>query len=195
MRRLMSLAIVMVGLHLSLSSAQGQCVMQPRRAPDMMGQGFYNTAALGVVYGPNYYLRPPFAPFQGMVFPPAWPAYQLTPWCCPYPAYAHGWLGGFWNKSGYPNMPKDHCFSQGYRGPAQGGSGHCGSGHCGSGHCGQNAPQLGEAVGPAKPYGITGIPHHLFYRSPRDFFMVDTDPRTSPYNYGMVRPNSNGPND
>jgi hypothetical protein len=34
--------------------------------------------------------------------------------------------------------------------------------------------------------GLVGFPSHLYARSPRDFFMIDTDPRSSPYRYGAV---------
>ncbi len=33
--------------------------------------------------------------------------------------------------------------------------------------------------------GIAAFPNHLYARSPRDYFMVDTDPRTSPFTYGL----------
>jgi hypothetical protein len=53
-------------------------------------------------------------------------------------------------------------------------------------------PFQGMLLGP--PNGANGslmtlmgaFPRHLYARSPRDFFMYDTDPRVSPYNYGYV---------
>ena len=36
-------------------------------APDACGPGWYSCGPYGMVYGPNYYLRPPFPPFQGMI--------------------------------------------------------------------------------------------------------------------------------
>jgi hypothetical protein len=52
------------------------------------------------------------------------------------------------------------------------------------------------AIGPIQGYGgvgapLTGpaaFPSHLYARGPRDYFMYDTDPRSSPYSYGYVRP-------
>jgi hypothetical protein len=37
----------------------------PRVAPDMCGPGFYATNRCGAVYGPNYCVYPPFAPYNG----------------------------------------------------------------------------------------------------------------------------------
>jgi hypothetical protein len=34
-------------------------------APDACGPGFYAAGPYGMVYGPNYYLRPPWPPCQG----------------------------------------------------------------------------------------------------------------------------------
>jgi hypothetical protein len=36
------------------------------QAPDACGPGFYSTNPYGMVYGPNYYLRPPWEPFNGI---------------------------------------------------------------------------------------------------------------------------------
>jgi hypothetical protein len=49
-------------------------------------------------------------------------------------------------------------------------------------------PQQGPS--PADLQMLNGFPRHLYARSPRDFFMVETDPRaiTNPYNYGLVSP-------
>lgn len=35
------------------------------QAPDACGQGYYAPNEYGQVYGPNYCLQPPFAPFNG----------------------------------------------------------------------------------------------------------------------------------
>src|SRR5262249_30177221 len=35
-------------------------------APDACGPGFYSPAPGGGYFGPNYYLRPPFPPFNGI---------------------------------------------------------------------------------------------------------------------------------
>ncbi len=40
------------------------------QAPDACGPGFYATNCCGCLYGPNYCLRPPFPPFNGMLPPP-----------------------------------------------------------------------------------------------------------------------------
>jgi hypothetical protein len=40
-------------------------------APDACGPGSYCTGICGMTYGPNYYLRPPFPPFNGMLPPPS----------------------------------------------------------------------------------------------------------------------------
>ena len=37
------------------------------QAPDTCGPGFYCTHPCGMVYGPNYCLRPPWEPFSGFV--------------------------------------------------------------------------------------------------------------------------------
>jgi hypothetical protein len=42
------------------------------QAPDACGPGFTCFNYLGAPYGPNYYLRPPWAPFNGMITPPNW---------------------------------------------------------------------------------------------------------------------------
>ncbi len=39
------------------------------QAPDACGPGWYNVNCCGAVYGPNYWLRPPYPPFNG-VLPP-----------------------------------------------------------------------------------------------------------------------------
>jgi hypothetical protein len=39
-----------------------------RVAPDACGPGFYDVNPWGAVYGPNYYLQPPFMPYQGAIF-------------------------------------------------------------------------------------------------------------------------------
>jgi hypothetical protein len=43
----------------------------------------------------------------------------------------------------------------------------------------------GGPGGPGGP-GFGGFTRHLWARSPRDFFMYDTDPAASPYNYGYA---------
>jgi len=76
----------------------------------------------GQWYGPNVYLHPPFAPFQGMVFPPSRPPNPCMP--------------GGGNGNGYGN-------GYGYGG---------------------------------NPYGgQVAFPSHQWARSPRDFFMYESE--------------------
>ena len=42
-----------------------KCPVLP--APDLCGPGWYNVGPCGMVYGPNHYVYPPFAPFQGVL--------------------------------------------------------------------------------------------------------------------------------
>ena len=50
---------------------------------------------------------------------------------------------------------------------------------------GQSPGQSPENAGGAKgDKSNVAFPSHLFSRSPRDFFMIETDPRASPYSYG-----------
>jgi hypothetical protein len=41
----------------------------PPVAPDACVPGYYSQGRCGMTYGPNYYLRPPFEPFNGFVPP------------------------------------------------------------------------------------------------------------------------------
>jgi hypothetical protein len=112
---------VALGAFVAVSPARAQpcyCPVQP--APwNPYASAFYAPNSYGQWTGPNYYLAPPFAPFQGMVFPPSRP--------CP------------------PGMP-------GY-----GGNGY-GNGFGGNGFGGQVA-----------------FPSHQWARSPRDFFMYESE--------------------
>jgi hypothetical protein len=64
-----TLAVVLAG---SAAKAQsfGPCIPQ---APDACGPGFYAPNIYGAYYGPNYYLRPPYSPFNGVAAPSGWP--------------------------------------------------------------------------------------------------------------------------
>ena len=122
MRTVLTSLMLVVALELFSSSAHAQCCyIPPPAAPDMLGPGFYWTSPYGITYGPNYIVRPPFAPFQGMILAPPKP-------------------------------------------PAQG------------------MPGMGS------PFGSMGFPSHLYARSPRDYFMIDTDPAANPYSYGGSSP-------
>jgi hypothetical protein len=52
----------------SLSTAQ--CYYPVPHAPDMCGPGSYWSNCYGQVYGPGYNVRPPYPPYQGMIFGP-----------------------------------------------------------------------------------------------------------------------------
>jgi hypothetical protein len=57
----------------------------PRRAPDACGPCFYCTNYCGAVYGPNYCVRPPFPPYNGVGLSlqqqhQAGPAYPMNPY-------------------------------------------------------------------------------------------------------------------
>lgn len=49
---------------------------------------------------------------------------------------------------------------------------------------------VGPVVGLGQPangsVGMAAFPTHLYARGPRDFYMYNTDPRSSPYTYGNV---------
>lgn len=140
MRRIVPLAATLLALHLCAAPASAQrhfnglglayptCgYTTPPRAPDFYNtRPFYYTTNYGMTYGPNYYVYPGFAPFQGMLAGPAAPP---------------------------PNWSV---------GPS------------------------GAEVLRQKELGIAAFPSHLYARGPRDFFMVETDPRASPYTYGLT---------
>jgi len=82
-------AILCVSLSASLASAQYVAPalhypLQP--APDACGPGFYCTNAYGGVYGPNYCVRPPSPPVNG-VPPPPWIGAGTNGCCGPIPAF------------------------------------------------------------------------------------------------------------
>jgi hypothetical protein len=58
-----------LALALTAPSARAQYCCYPciPQAPDACWPGFYAPNCCGLMYGPNYCLRPPFPPFQGMV--------------------------------------------------------------------------------------------------------------------------------
>ena len=118
MRASLTLSLVLLVLHLAGAGASAQVYLAPPRAPDMLNPGYYYWTQSGMLYGPNYYVRPCFPPFQGAVMGPTTPKQGGGPCCWPGPA------------------------------------------------------------------GGAAFPAHLYSRSPRDFFMADTDPRVSPSSYG-----------
>jgi len=90
----------LLGAVLLTSSAQAQCCyLAPPRAPDMLNPGFYYANCYGQVYGPNYCVYPPFAPFQGMIWaPPTGPQ---------GPGGGHGPLGASFPTHPYARSPRD----------------------------------------------------------------------------------------
>ena len=76
------------------ASAQHCATLPIPRAPDMMGQGYWYWDAYGQLQGPVYYVRPNFAPFQGMLPGPS--ATQC------YSAYGMQAAGG--SPGGYPGL-------------------------------------------------------------------------------------------
>jgi len=52
----------------SLVQADSPYYYYPRvpQAPDACGTGYFCSNACGMVYGPNYCVRPPFPPFNGI---------------------------------------------------------------------------------------------------------------------------------
>jgi hypothetical protein len=71
MRSVLVLLASLLSLSLLASPVSAQrCYIMPPPAPDMCGPGFYCTNQCGMVYGPNYCVRPCFQPFQGMMIGP-----------------------------------------------------------------------------------------------------------------------------
>jgi hypothetical protein len=58
-------ALVLVAATVGPTHAQMPCPGYPPRAPDACGPGFYCNNGYGMVYGPNYNVRPAFEPWQG----------------------------------------------------------------------------------------------------------------------------------
>jgi hypothetical protein len=96
--------LLAVGMLPSPAGAQC-CYIPPAPAPDMRGPGFLWTSPYGVTYGPNYCVRPPFPPFQGMIFAPPKPPPQCKPEC-PTIGNAGGSLG--FPSHLYARSPRDY---------------------------------------------------------------------------------------
>src|SRR5262245_14739179 len=91
--RLVPGAILALALAASTASAQyPHYPVCPPPAPDAYGPYFYAFNENCALYGPNYWLRPPFEPFQGMLLGPS------SPGCPGYTA-----AGG---KEAYQGAPK-----------------------------------------------------------------------------------------
>lgn len=135
--RSLSLLVAVTGVILCASHASAQCYyIAPPHAPDMRNPGFYYSNCYGVIYGPNYYVRPNFPPYQGVI-------------------------------PGPPRGKQPHQFAQYTQNPQA------------------FTAAMEEYYKKAKG-SFGGFPRHLYARSPRDYFMVDTDPQPSPYNYGFA---------
>lgn len=67
-------ALLVVATAASLTQAANPpCCPYGTPAPDACGPGAYCTGPCGMQYGPNYNLRPPFPPFNGMLPAPKMP--------------------------------------------------------------------------------------------------------------------------
>jgi hypothetical protein len=85
-------ALLLAGATASLAHAEPYYPCGPW-TPDMCGPGFYAPNCCGCVCGPNYCVRPPFEPFNGMFplpqRPPTSPPGARCPSCPPtLPYYA-----------------------------------------------------------------------------------------------------------
>jgi hypothetical protein len=118
----------------------------------MRNPGLYYTNCYGVTYGPNYFVRPPFPPYQGVIPGPS----MCNKHGCG--AGGAGGAGAAQSLAPYANNPA--AFQNAMQGYGQ------------------------SAAGQSQGFG--GFPRHLFARSPRDYFMYDTEPMQSPYNYGYA---------
>jgi hypothetical protein len=160
----------------------------PRRppAPDMCGPGYYCDGPCGMIYGPNYCVRPCFPPFNGLLPTPATKQprtqeeyqemlrqQQLRGMAPPRPGgYAYQGLPplpatpGAGPKGGYPNLRPGAAPPGPYPPPTPGAPPGAPPGALPPG-CPPGYPP--PAVGPG---GIASFPVNPFIRSPRDFFMV-----------------------
>jgi hypothetical protein len=69
-------ALLLFAVSASLSQAANPyypCRPYGTPAPDACGPGSYCQGPCGMTYGPNYNLRPPFPPFNGMLPAPKMP--------------------------------------------------------------------------------------------------------------------------
>lgn len=130
-------------------------------APDACGPGFYATGVGGMCYGPNYWLVPPFPPFNGILpgkagtwigaarngqVPQAVLAAQMAQQRPPGPGYGPGGPGG------YPGMPPQ--MPPGYPGMGQ----HMPPSHPGSP---SQMPPGYPGTGQHMPPGYPGMPPQM----------------------------------
>ena len=92
---------VFFGVLFAASSVKAQSYyLAPPQAPDSALPGYYAQNYCGAWYGPNYYVYPPFQPFQGMVPGPAscrwtWRSWRLR-WRTGLSRYGRQWHGRQW---------------------------------------------------------------------------------------------------
>jgi hypothetical protein len=126
--------------------------------------GFYtwcpDGTCYGTVYGPNYYLRPPFPPFQGVL--PGTTGQAIAAGRS-VPAMHGGYPGPM--PSPYPG-PHGVPHGMPHAGPYAGPYPFPSPGPLFPPHTA--APQYGH---PPSQHGVTVFPTHPHVRSPRDFFM------------------------
>ena len=107
---------VMLALLATGSSANAQYCYRPvPTAPDMIGTGFYSQNCCGAWCGPNYYVYPPFPPFNGMILGPkggpGLTAMPGIPWYAGMPSmpsvasYPAAQYYGLQGQVGFPNHP------------------------------------------------------------------------------------------
>ena len=66
-------SVIVAALAASAAAAQCPGGHAIRQAPDACGPGYYAPNEYGLWFGPNYDVRPPCRPFNGMVFGPGGP--------------------------------------------------------------------------------------------------------------------------
>jgi hypothetical protein len=115
--------------------------------PDACGPGYYVMNGCGAWYGPNYWIRPPYAPFNGILPGPKGQCIQAAQAGVPPWVYAPNGVPNFPSapnianpNMAYPNMPNPN----------------------------MQTPKPGQPT-----VGI--YPTHPYVRSPRDFFMWSDD--------------------
>ena len=122
MKRMTTWGMGLLGLLLVASNAQAQgyywvhpVSRQPiMPAPDTFGPGFYTqNGPSGMVYGPNYYLTPPWAPFQGVlpcpprISPQGKPMMPPLPQQMPKAGGPQNYLSGPFPSHPYVRGPRD----------------------------------------------------------------------------------------
>jgi hypothetical protein len=151
-------ALLALSLAASRSPAQTCRPIYVPQAPNTCGPGFYVCSQYGVIYGPNYFLRPDFLPFQGMVTGPKSPSQKGAP--------GQGGPGGYpgmqGGPGGYPGMqggPGGYPGMQGGPGGYPGMQGGPG-GYASAGPGGQGGKGKGDNLPGLQPLpGLQGLPN------------------------------------